>query len=103
MHSLVGVVAAVVLAATSRAVDPQSPPVQPPPAPQASPAPPPPATGIFLLDLTRRQGALVLGTPRRITDHAGYDNQPAFSPDGRALYFTSIAEGQADTWRYDLG
>ena len=70
---------------------------------KAKPAPlPPPATDIFLFALESRGGAPVVGPPRRVTQRAGYDNQPAFSPDGRALYFTSIKDGQADIERYDL-
>jgi len=39
----------------------------------------------------------------RITDRDGYDNQPFFTPDGGAVLFTSIREGQADIYRYDVG
>lgn len=75
------------------------------PAPAPSPAPsavPPPATDIFLFPLSIRAGGPVLGPPRSVTDRPGYDNQPAFSPDGRVLYFTSIADGQADIQRFDI-
>jgi hypothetical protein len=37
-----------------------------------------------------------------ITDRPGYDNQPAFSPDGGRLLFTSFRGGQTDIYRYDL-
>ena len=68
------------------------------------PAPaPPPATDIFLFALQNRGGVPGFGPPRRVTQRLGYDNQPAFSPDGRTLYFTAIAGGQADIQRYDLG
>jgi hypothetical protein len=47
-----------------------------------------------------------LSGPLRITDRAGYDNQPAFSPDGSTLYYTSgraFAGGeQTDIRRYRL-
>src|SRR5687768_7555969 len=72
------------------------------PAPVASPTPPPPSTDIHLLPVSLRAGHLVAGTPVRVTDRAGYDNQPAFAPDGRSLYFTRIEAGNADIQRYDL-
>ena len=63
----------------------------------------PPSTDIFLAPV-RQQGARVtIGTPVNITRRAGYDNQPSFTPDGRAVLFTSIrADGQADIYRYDM-
>jgi dipeptidyl aminopeptidase/acylaminoacyl peptidase len=61
-----------------------------------------PFTDIFLVDLSVRGGQLQLGRPQRITDREGYDNQPAFSPDGRWLYFTAASDGQTDVQRYDL-
>jgi dipeptidyl aminopeptidase/acylaminoacyl peptidase len=40
-----------------------------------------------------------------MTASPGYDNQPAFTPDGDAVLFTSIRGGgkQTDIYRYDLG
>ena len=43
-----------------------------------------------------------LGRPRGSPTAPGYDNQPAFSADGRSLYFTAIEDGQSDIQRYDL-
>lgn len=57
-------------------------------------------TDIHLLRLDREDGRIAVGPPTAVTDRAGYDNQPAFTPDGRLLY-TSIRGGQADTYRYD--
>lgn len=60
-------------------------------------------TDIYLLEIAEREGrVLVLGAPARVTDRPGYDNQPAFTPDGAALLYTSIRDGQADTYRYDI-
>lgn len=76
----------------------------PPPAPTPQPSPPPP-TDIYLVDVSTSApgGALKFGRARRITDWEGYDNQPSFTPDGRAVLYTSIrADDQADTYRYDL-
>ena len=63
----------------------------------------PPASDIWLVDVTVRGGRVRLGTPTNVTARPGYDNQPAFLPDGSALYYTRIGEdGQADVWRYDI-
>lgn len=63
----------------------------------------PPSTDIFLAPLTTRNGRLVVGAPVNVTRRPGYDNQPAFTPDGRALLYTVVAaDGQADIYRYDL-
>ena len=63
----------------------------------------PPATDIFLVSLDTSAGGVEVGTPVRITDWQGYDNQPYFLPDGRRLAYTSIdGDGQADIWIYDL-
>ena len=41
-----------------------------------------------------------IGRPQNVTRRAGYDNQPAFTADGRSLLFTSVREdAQADIWR----
>lgn len=41
-----------------------------------------------------------IGRPANVTRRAGYDNQPSFTADGRAILFTSIREdAQADIWR----
>ena len=62
------------------------------------------ATDIVLLEIAERDGRVVGagGAPVRVTDRDGYDNQPAFTPDGTAILYTSIRDGQADTYRYDL-
>lgn len=66
------------------------------------PAQAPPATEIYLAGLSVLEGEVSVGTPVNVTGRPGYDNQPAFSPDGRTLLFTSYRGGQADTYRYDL-
>jgi hypothetical protein len=61
------------------------------------------ATDIHLLHLQRVGDRLaVVGPPVAVTDRPGYDNQPGFTPDGRALLYTSIRDEQADTYRYDI-
>jgi hypothetical protein len=61
-----------------------------------------PGTEIFLVPVSRGGAALTLGSPVNLTNRPGYDNQPAFAPDGRALYFTSQRDGQTDLFRIDL-
>jgi len=64
---------------------------------------PPPATDIFLAPLKMQQRRLVVGAPVNVTNRRGYDNQPSFTTDSRAILFTSVrADKQADIYRYDL-
>ena len=66
-------------------------------------AAPPPSTDIFLAPVRIDRGQLVVGTPVNVTNRPGYDNQPSFTPDSRALLFTSVrADAQADIYRYEL-
>ena len=59
-----------------------------------------PSTDIYLASLSGEDGELRIETPHRLTTHAGYDNQPTFTPDGSAVLYTSVRAGQADTYRY---
>ncbi|HUE77512.1 MAG TPA: hypothetical protein VMM83_06175, partial [Longimicrobiales bacterium] len=60
-------------------------------------------TDIHVLALEERDGRVVVsGPPEGVTDRVGYDNQPAFTADGAAVLYTSIRDGQADTYRFDL-
>ncbi|HEY9229767.1 MAG TPA: hypothetical protein VIP11_24160 [Gemmatimonadaceae bacterium] len=60
-------------------------------------------TDIFLAPLSAQNGRPVVGTPVNITNRPGYDNQPSFTPDNRAILFTSTREdGQSDIYRYDI-
>jgi dipeptidyl aminopeptidase/acylaminoacyl peptidase len=71
--------------------------------PPAAPPPPPPDTEIFLASLSASASGLTVGDPVNITSSPGYDNQPSFTPDGRAILFTSIRGGtQTDIYRYDI-
>jgi len=63
----------------------------------------PPGTDIHLVSLSSLAGRLHVGTARNLTERPGYDNQPAFSPDGATLWYTSIGPaGQADVCRVVL-
>jgi WD40 repeat protein len=69
----------------------------------AMPAQGPPGTDIWVADLTIRDGHVNVSRPVNVTARPGYDNQPAFLPDGSGLLYTRIgADGQADIWRYDF-
>ncbi|MGE0553275.1 MAG: TolB family protein [Gemmatimonadales bacterium] len=71
--------------------------------PAALAAQAPPGTEVYLAPLTARGGRPVIGTAVNLTNRAGYDNQPSFTPDGRGLYYTVIgADGHADVRRIDL-
>jgi WD40 repeat protein len=62
-----------------------------------------PDTEIFLIPITSSDSGPALGLPRNITNRPGYDNQPAFTPDGQSILYTSAGEdGQADIFRYEL-
>ena len=61
------------------------------------------ATDLFLLRIHEADGRIVVDSVVRLTDRDGYDNQPHFTADGRAVLYTSIdAAGQADIHRIDL-
>lgn len=62
----------------------------------------PPSTDIFLAELDDSGATLALANPQNLTARPGYDNQPAFTADGAHILFTSIRDGQADTYRIDL-
>ena len=63
----------------------------------------PPPTDIYLAPLSMQDGKPVVGKPINITHQPGYDNQPSFTLDSRAILFTSVrGDGQSDIYRYDL-
>lgn len=65
----------------------------------------PPATDIYLADLRTASvgpGRVTVGPPVNITNRPGYDNQPAFLPDGRSILYTSVRDSQAEIYRYDI-
>src|SRR5262249_21700088 len=62
-----------------------------------------PATDLYLMDIKLDKGQYVIGSPKKITDWKGYDNQPSFLPDGSAILYTSVREnGKADIYSYNL-
>jgi WD40 repeat protein len=72
------------------------------PSPSPTPAATPPSSDIFLVDVKTKGDELKFGEPRKVTEVAGYNNQPFFLADGSLLY-TSIRNKQADIYRYDPG
>ncbi len=60
----------------------------------------PPATDIFLVSMDHEDGRLVFGNPKKISRFAGYNNQPAFTLDGRSILFSSDSTGSMDIFRY---
>ena len=73
-------------------------PVSPPALAQAAPG-----TDIWVMDLQESSGQVRVSDPVRISNRAGYDNQPHFGPGGTYVLYTSIDDaGQADILRYDF-
>ena len=63
----------------------------------------PPGTDIYLAPLSISKSACQIGHAVNLTLRRGYDNQPAFTEDGRSLLYTSIRnDSQADIYRVDL-
>jgi hypothetical protein len=61
-----------------------------------------PDTDVWLAPLSRVGDSLVVGTPKNVTRRAGYDNQPSFTPDAKAILYTAVVDGQAEIFRYEL-
>ncbi len=63
----------------------------------------PPGTEIYLVKATFSEASPQFGAPLNITMRRGYDNQPAFLPDGSGLLYTSFRDdGQSDIYRYQI-
>ena len=76
-------------------------------------APSPPDTEVFLASLSVRDAKIEIGKPINISNSPGYDNQPAFTPDGQSVLFTSVRGGRkpdpansaatgSDIYRYEI-
>ena len=65
-----------------------------------------PGSDVYLAPITvsaRGATGMTIGTPVNITHRRGYDNQPAFMADERAVFYTSTRDdGQSDIYRYDI-
>lgn len=58
-------------------------------------------TEIYLLPVQWEGNSVRFGVPENLTRNPGYDNQPAFTPEG-ALLYASTRNGQTDIARLDL-
>ena len=63
-----------------------------------------PDCDIWLLDIKDSAGQISFHNPVNITNRKGYDNQPAFSPDGKYILYSSQQDsgGATDIYKYDL-
>ncbi|MEO7711951.1 MAG: hypothetical protein ABIV10_03455 [Gemmatimonadaceae bacterium] len=62
-----------------------------------------PNPDVYLAPLSRQGDSLIVGPAENVTRRPGYDNQPSFTPDARAVLYTAVgADGQSDIWRYDI-
>lgn len=65
-------------------------------------------TEVWLGPLDMTEGRFVVGAMTNISNHPGYDNQPAFAADGKSVLFSSEVDGVAETGlgiqaiRYDV-
>ncbi len=60
-----------------------------------------PNTDIFLFDLAKIDGKLILSNGKNISNNEGYDNQPSFM-DERIIFYSGTRNGQTDIVRYDI-
>ena len=61
-----------------------------------------PSTDLYLMSIDRQTDSWSFGPAIPVTDRDGYDNQPYFLPDGQAVLYTSMHDGQTDIYRFDL-
>ena len=69
----------------------------------SDPAPFLPDSDLFLVEITVGDDGRRFGAPLNLTEHAGYDNHPAFTADGEALLYASGDAERIDIYRRDLG
>lgn len=62
-----------------------------------------PETDIWLFKIEKKEGKYLDTNPLNITHRAGYDNQPAFSLDGKSILYVLIdSTKQADIYQYSI-
>jgi len=61
-----------------------------------------PVTDLFIVQMEVEVGVSVFGAPKRISVHNGYNNQPAFTIDGKSILFNADPLGNTDIFRYDI-
>jgi len=62
-----------------------------------------PATDIYIAPVQGRGETLRVGAVSPLVQRPGYDNQPAFTPDGTSLLFASRNRDQSDLYRVTVG
>ncbi len=62
----------------------------------------PPSTDLYLMGVDSSGASPQLGLPVNITAREGYDNQPAFTLDGKRVLYTSMRGEQTDIFSYEL-
>ena len=62
-----------------------------------------PDSEIFLFSIDKTDGKYSFSDAKNISNNAGYDNQPAFSLDGKSILFTTNRrEGNFDIYEYSI-
>lgn len=60
-------------------------------------------TDIYLLNIKLENGKFSFSDLQNITQHAGYDNQPWFAPDGNTILYTAMTKDSAtDIFSYTI-
>ncbi len=58
---------------------------------------------LYMVDMEQGKQSWKCSTPVNISRNAGYDNQPAFTPDNRSVLYVSMRESaQTDVYRYNI-
>jgi hypothetical protein len=62
-----------------------------------------PETDIWLFKIEKKENTYSYSNPLNITQRAGYDNQPTFTPDGKSVLYVCIdSTKQADIYQYAI-
>lgn len=62
-----------------------------------------PETDIWLFKIEKKEGKYSFSNPLNITNRAGYDNQPTFTPDGKSILYVCIdSTKQAEIYKYSI-
>ena len=70
---------------------------------EEAPAQTTPGSDIWAFRISGSTPAVDVASAVRVTQRAGYDNQPHFAPGERLILYTAIdSVGQADIWSYNL-
>ncbi|MDX1394273.1 MAG: hypothetical protein R3195_07780 [Gemmatimonadota bacterium] len=61
-----------------------------------------PDTDVYLAEISSSGASVSFAGWTNVTAREGYDNQPSFTPDSRAVLYTVQEDGQTDIYRYDV-